>query len=175
MKVILTKINIRNLVLASVLASLTCAATLVVTIPSPTGGYMNLGDTIVLLSAYLLGPWWGAAAAGIGSGLADLMAGYAFYAPATILIKALMAVSAALLYRALGRRPWAVIPCGLAAEAIMVLGYWGYDALLMGSLAGAAAGLPSNLTQGLFGLAASSALTLSMKASPSIRGKFPAL
>jgi uncharacterized membrane protein len=175
MKVILTKTNIRHLVLSSVLASLTCAATLVVTIPSPTGGYMNLGDTIVLLSAYLLGPWWGAAAAGIGSGLADLMAGYAFYAPATILIKTLMAVAAALLYRALGRRPWAVILCGIAAEAIMALGYWGYDALLMHSLTGAAAGLPSNLIQGLFGLAASSALALSMKASPSVRGKFPSL
>ena len=57
----------------------------------------------------------------------------------------------------------------------MVLGYWGYDSLLTGSLMGAAAGLPSNLIQGLFGLAASSALALSMKASPFVRGKFPTL
>ena len=167
--------HIKNLVLASVLAALACVATLVLTIPSPTGGYMNLGDTIVLLSAYLLGPWWGAAAAGIGSGMADLIAGYALYAPATLLIKAVMALLAALLYHALGRKRWALLPCGIVAEAIMVLGYWGYDALLMHSLTGAAAGLPSNLTQAVFGLAASTALTLALKASAYVRNEFPSL
>ena len=167
--------HIKNLVLASVLAALACVATLVLTIPSPTGGYMNLGDTIVLLSAYLLGPWWGAAAAGIGSGLADLIAGYALYAPATLLIKAVMAIAAALLYKTLGRKSWALIPCGILAEAIMVLGYWGYDGILMGSLMGAAVGIPSNLTQAAFGLAASTALTLALKASPYVRREFPSL
>lgn len=71
------KTNVKNLVFASLLAALACVATMVITVPSPTGGYMNLGDTVVLLSAYLLGPWWGAAAGGIGSMLADLFAGYA--------------------------------------------------------------------------------------------------
>lgn len=165
----------KKLVLASVLAALTCVATLVLTIPSPTGGYMNLGDTIVLLSAYLLGPWWGAAAAAIGSALADLIAGYVLYAPATLVIKAIMAFLAALVYHALGRRRWALLPCGILAEAIMVLGYWGYDSLLTGSLMGAAAGLPSNLTQAVFGLAASTALTLALKASTYVRNEFPSL
>ena len=165
----------KKLVLASVLAALTCVATLVLTIPSPTGGYMNLGDTIVLLSAYLLGPWWGAAAAAIGSALADLIAGYVLYAPATLVIKAIMAFLAALVYHALGRRRWALLPCGILAEAIMVLGYWGYDSLLTGSLMGAAAGLPSNLTQAVFGLAASTALTLALKASAYVREEFPSL
>ena len=167
--------HIKNLVLASVLAALACVATLILTIPSPTGGYMNLGDTIVLLSAYLLGPWWGAAAAGIGSGMADLIAGYAAYAPATLLIKAIMAISAAFLYKVLGRKTWTLIPCGILGEAIMVLGYWGYDGLLMGSLLGAAVGILSNLTQAAFGLAASTALTAALKASPYIRREFPAL
>ena len=165
----------KKLVLASVLAALTCVATLVLTIPSPTGGYMNLGDTIVLLSAYLLGPGWGAAAAAIGSALADLIAGYVLYAPATLVIKAIMAFLAALVYHALGRRRWALLPCGILAEAIMVLGYWGYDSLLTGSLMGAAAGLPSNLTQAVFGLAASTALTLALKASAYVREEFPSL
>ena len=167
--------HIKNLVLASVLAALACVATLVLTSPSPTGGYMNLGDTIVLLSAYLLGPWWGAAAAGIGSGMADLIAGYALYAPATLLIKAVMALLAALLYHALGRKRWALLPCGIVAEAIMVLGYWGYDGILMGSLMGAAVGIPSNLTQAAFGLVASTALTLALKASAYVREEFPSL
>ena len=165
--------SILHLVMASVLAALSCAATLVLTVPSPTGGYMNLGDTVVLLGAYLLGPWWGAAAGGIGSMLADLMAGYALYAPATLLIKGTMAFLAALLYRVLGKKGMAVILCGAVAEAIMVFGYWFYDGLLMGSLDGAAVGIPSNLMQAVFGLAASTALTLALKKSAYVRELFP--
>ena len=168
-----TNRSITHLVMASVLAALSCAATLVLTIPSPTGGYMNLGDTVVLLGAYLLGPWWGAAAGAIGSMLADLMAGYALYAPATFLIKGVMALLAAHLYRFLGRKGGAVVLCGLLAESIMVFGYWFYDGLLMGSLAGAAVGIPSNLMQAAFGLAASTALTLALKKSAYVRELFP--
>lgn len=65
----------RLLVLTAALAAMACAATMVVRIPTPTGGYVNLGDAVVLLGAYLLGPGWGAAAAGIGSALADLLGG----------------------------------------------------------------------------------------------------
>ena len=44
----------RLLVMTALFAALGCAATMVVKIPSPTGGYMNLGDTVVLLGAFLL-------------------------------------------------------------------------------------------------------------------------
>ena len=66
--------KIRTMVMAAVLAALTCVATMVVQIPSPMQGYVNLGDCIVLLSGWILGPWWGAAAGGIGSMLG--IAGY---------------------------------------------------------------------------------------------------
>ena len=73
--------KIRTMVTAAVLAALSCVATMVVQIPSPMNGYVNLGDCFVLLSGWLLGPWWGAAAGGIGSMLADLLLGYGHYAP----------------------------------------------------------------------------------------------
>lgn len=167
--------QIKNLVFAALLAALACVATLVLTVPSPTGGYMNLGDTVVVLSAYLLGPWWGAAAAGIGSMLADLFAGYPAYAPATLVIKAVMALLAAVLYKALGKKNWAFIVCAVAAEAVMVVGYWLYDGFLMGSVMGAAVGIPSNLVQAAFGLIASTALALALKTSKYVRDLFPAL
>ena len=65
--------KIRKLVLAALLAALVCVATMVVQIPSPMQGYVNLGDCFVLLSGWLLGPGYGAAAAGIGSMLVDLL------------------------------------------------------------------------------------------------------
>ena len=57
----------------------------------------------------------------------------------------------------------------------MVLGYWLYDGLLMGSLAGAAAGIPSNLVQAAFGIAASALLAAALGRSAYIRWEFPRL
>ena len=99
--------KIRKMVLAALMAALTYVATMVVKIPSPMQGYVNLGDCCVLLSGWILGPWWGGAAAGIGSMLTDLLNGYAHYAPGTLVIKALDAIVAALIVKALGRKPYA--------------------------------------------------------------------
>ena len=88
--------KIRKMVLAALMAALTYVATMVVQIPSPMQGFVNLGDCCVLLSGWILGPWWGGAAAGIGSMLTDLLNGYAHYAPGTLIIKALDAMAAAL-------------------------------------------------------------------------------
>ena len=65
--------NDRNHVLkittAAVMIALTCVLTLAVKIPTPTKGYLNLGDCAVLLSGWLLGPVYGAIAGGVGSAL----------------------------------------------------------------------------------------------------------
>lgn len=72
--------NLTLIAAAAVLAALTCVATMVVQIPMPlTKGYVNLGDVLVLTSAWILGSPWGIAAAGIGSAMADLLTGYAYY------------------------------------------------------------------------------------------------
>lgn len=168
-------LNTKTLVMASLLAALCCVATMVIRIPSPTGGYMNLGDTVVILSAYLLGPAWGAAASGLGSALADLFSGYTAYVPGTLVIKALMAACAAWIYLLMKKRAAALPVAALAAEAIMVAGYWLYDALLAGSLIGAAAGIPSNLVQSALGIAASTVLTLALSRSDAVLREFPHL
>ena len=54
--------KLRTLILAAMFAALTCVATMIIHIPSPIGGYFNLGDCMVLLSAFVLGPVWGTAA-----------------------------------------------------------------------------------------------------------------
>ena len=56
-----------KLVLSALMAALVYVATSIIQIPSPVNGYVNLGDCFVLLSGWLLGPWYGGAAAGIGS------------------------------------------------------------------------------------------------------------
>ena len=117
-------------------------------------GFVNLGDCFVLLSGWLLGPWWGAAAGGIGSMLADLLLGYGHYAPGTLVIKGLMALVGALVFKALGKKSAAALVSGVVSEVIMVVGYFGYAGLLLGKGIGAAASIPGNLVQGAVGLVA---------------------
>ena len=146
--------NIKKLVLAALMAALTYVATSIVQIPSPMNGFVNLGDCFVLLSGWLLGPWWGAAAGGIGSMLADLVLGYGHYAPGTLIIKGAMALVAALVFKAFRKNTAGALIGGVAAEVVMVAGYFGYAALLLGKGIGAAASVPGNLVQGAVGLVA---------------------
>ena len=144
--------KIRKLVMSALLAALVFVATMVIRIPSPTGGYVNLGDCFVLLSGWLLGPWYGAAAAGIGAMLTDLLAGYTYYAPATLVIKALDAMVAALIWRSMGRKRGSLIVSGVVGELIMTAGYFAFTALLLGKGLGAALSIPGDLIQGATGI-----------------------
>ena len=172
----------RLLALTGLFAALGCVGTMVLQVPSPTGGYMNLGDAVVILGAWLLGPVYGAVAGGVGPAMADLLSGYAVYVPATLVIKAVMALTAAGLYRALKRR--GLFLCAAAAEVPMVLGYWLFDGLLAAASGGgalglcltaSAAGIPSNLVQAAFGAAASTLLALALRRSGYVRKQFPNL
>lgn len=150
--------KIKKLTLAAALAALTTVATLVIQIPSPTKGYINLGDTVVNLAAWLLGPLYGGAAAGIGSAMADLISGYTAYAPATLFIKAAMAVAAFYVYHALSRKKetlQARITAAIVSEIIMVVGYAVFAGFLYGSFSTALLSVPENLVQGAAGASAS--------------------
>ena len=110
----------------------------------------------VLLSAFLFGPFYGAVAGGIGSMLADILSGYAFYAPATLVIKGLIAVIAALLWKAMrkrgGDKVWKKILASLVAEIWMAAGYWTFETLFLGEAKAALASVPNNIAQGLVGV-----------------------
>ena len=66
----------RIIILAALMAALTCIGTMIIKVPTPTNGYIHPGDGFVLLSGLLLGPIYGSLAAGIGSALSDLITGY---------------------------------------------------------------------------------------------------
>ena len=57
----------------------------------------------------------------------------------------------------------------------MVAGYWLYDGILMNSMLGALAGVPSNAVQSLLGIAASTVLALALKGIKPVREWFPKL
>ncbi len=143
-------ISIRSLALGGVMAALVCIATSFFKLPVPvTQGYIHLGDAFVLVSAAVLGPT-GIAAAAIGSMLADLLGGYFTYLVPTFVIKGLVALVAYLGLK--GNKPFWLQLCVLvAAEAVMVLGYFLAECILYGAAAAAGAVLP-NVVQGIGGV-----------------------
>ncbi len=148
------KANTRKMSMTAMLAALCCVATMIIKIPSPFKGYLNLGDCVVLLSGWLLSPVYGFLAAGLGSALADLFSGYVVYAPATFVIKGIMALAAYYIYKwvssKIGNTPARIIG-GLIAEVIMVFGYYIFEGFLYGFVA-SAVNIPANAVQGTVGL-----------------------
>jgi uncharacterized membrane protein len=147
---------------SALFSALVCVATMAVRIPTPgTGGYIHLGDAFVIMAGVMLGAHHGGLSAGLGSALADIFSGYAFYAPATFVIKGLAGAVCGLVYHGAGRLPSGVaagprgrsgIPaavrcvlCGLLSMVIVVLGYLGFELAVYGS--GAFASVIPNLIQ----------------------------
>ena len=150
-----------KLITASLLAALCCVATMVMQIPTPTGGFVNLGDTIVIVSAFMLSPVYAALAAGIGSMLADILASYIQYAPATFFIKAAMALIAWFVLRLAKKLVEKnvffslsfTVLAALCAEALMVAGYFVFEAFILSYGAGGAlASVFPNIMQGFAGI-----------------------
>ena len=165
-----------QVVLTALFASLICVATMLVQIPIPaTGGYANLGDGIILICAFLLQPLCAVIAAGLGSALADIMAGYISFVPGTLVIKAGVALIAALVFGRLGKKGSenksfvALVLAGVAAEAFMVLGYFFYESVLLGMGSGAAGGIVGNIGQGIVGIIIASVVAPVLRRSDGIR------
>lgn len=144
----------QKIVTAALFAALTCVATMIIKIPSPLNGYINIGDSIVLLAAWTLSPLYAFLAAGIGSALADILSAYIVYAPATFVIKGVMALIAFYGIRILPKKAnsfTAKIIGGALAEIWMGAGYFLFEGLLYG-FAPSAVNIPANCIQGIAGL-----------------------
>lgn len=144
----------QKIVISSLFAALICVATMLIKIPSPLKGYINLGDGIVLLAAWILPLPYGLVAAGLGSTLADLFSGYVVYAPATFVIKALMAVVAYSFYNFFAKKAKPTLSrvfSGILAEIVMILGYFLFEGILYGFVP-SLVNIPANAVQAVAGI-----------------------
>ena len=146
--------NTKKLVMAALLAAIACIATMIIKIPSPLKGYINLGDCIVLTAGWLLPAGYGFLAAGLGSALADIFSGYVVYAPATFIIKGVMALVAFYGFKLLNKKIGNIasrILSGILAESVMVLGYFVFEGFLYGFVP-SIVNIPPNCVQGVAGI-----------------------
>lgn len=151
------KRTLGQLTLTALLMAMVTVATMLIQVPVPaTKGFINIGDTIIFVAALLVGPRAGLIAGGLGSALADVISGYAVWAPWTLVIKGLEGLIAGLIgfaafRKAKGLPPRAILGLALGA-AWMVGGYYIAGSVLVGYQA-ALVEVPGNLLQG-FGSAA---------------------
>ena len=129
-----SKNDLRIIALCGIFAALVFIGT---ELKIPTAiGYMNLGDGVILIASYFIGPAAFFPAA-IGSALGDLIAGYPVYIAPTFVIKGLMGVVSALIMKqSQGKRAAGLVlrlAAGIIAELIMVGGYFVFEMLMYGA------------------------------------------
>lgn len=143
-------------------SALVCAGTMIIQIPVPqTKGYINLGDALVLTIAMLFGAKIGGLAGGIGSALADIILGYAHWAPFTFVIKGLEGIIAGSLAYKAQKTPLRILFLVIAGLE-MVVGYFITEIFLYG-IGPALAELPGNLFQAGGGVVISIVLVFGIK------------
>jgi len=139
----LAKSRTHKIAMAGIFTAVVFLATYLLRLPAPTG-YVNLGDSVILLAVV----WMGKPSvipAAVGSALADLLS-YPIYTPATLIIKSAMALAAVAILKITKSHRAGRLIAFLLAELIMVAGYFLYDMLIYGS-AGALVNLVGNAGQ----------------------------
>lgn len=98
------KVQTQTIARAAIFTALTMVATMVVHIPIPqSNGYVNIGDAMIYITAFVCGPWAALVAGGVGSALADVILGYANWAPFSLVIKGLEGLICGLVMSAIFR------------------------------------------------------------------------
>lgn len=155
--------KVRKLVLAAFFAAIIFLGTFIIKIPIPNG-YIHFGDGFIYVAAALLPLPYAMAAAAIGGLLADLIAGFAAYAPFTAAVKLLIALAVGLIvhknalvnrWRGKGTETsgmMSLIVASIVGGIVNAGGYFAADCILYGAAAAVSA-LPLNSLQSAFGIA----------------------
>jgi uncharacterized membrane protein len=152
----------------AILTAVTALFTLVRVPFAPTRGYFNLSDVAIFFSALTIGPFTALLAGGLGTAMADIISGYAQWAPISFVVHGLQGLVIGLLARRGG-----ILNLGLGAAAGTVIMCTGYllAGWLMVGLGAALAEVPINLLQNLAGIIGGVSLHLAVKkAYPPIAG-----
>lgn len=166
-----------RLVLTALMICLVMLATFAIRVPSPfTQGYIHLGDSMIFLAVLLLGKKGGAVAGGLGSAMADMIAGYAVYAPWTFIIKGIMGFIMGWFIEASSKSKLAAVKVGgmpviqiigmVIAGLEMVIGYGIVDGVFAGNLLAGFMGAPFNVIQFTVGLVLATLIAMALYKTP---------
>ncbi len=172
-----------RIAMAAVLTAITAVFTLAVRVPvAPTRGYINLGDVAIYFTAFTFGPVTALIAGGLGTAIADLLAGYAQWAPISFVNHGVQGLAAGLIIQSrIGKRNEAVpgkfdpltitgvVIAGIVGTVIMVGLYFLAGGFMVGFPA-ALVEVPGNIIQNVAGVLLGTLLALSVyRAYPPVR------
>ncbi len=141
--------KLRRIALLGIFTALVVVMTLIIRVPVPqTNGYINLGDSMILLGAMYFGGGFGAIIGSFGSAIADIIGGYSSFAPFTFVIKGIEGLLFGLLLTFFNRKSKILFLSisAIVATLWMVLGYFVVEVFKF-KIAAAVAELPGNLLQ----------------------------
>ena len=162
--------KVYHIVMTAMMMCIIMVSILLLRIPIPfTQGYVNLSDAMIFMAVIILGWRYGAVAAGMGSLLGDLLAGFAMWAPWSLVIKAVMAVIFGLIIQIAANRAGKTekgnrlflsveIVGMIIAGCFMAAAYFFAEGIMYGNWAVAVLGIPWNVGQFLLGTALAVAL-----------------
>lgn len=140
------KINSKKITYTALMMTLVFLSTVMIPIPSPLGGYINLGDAAIYISAFILGPTLGFLAGGVGSMLGDFSLSFFIYMIPTLIIKGSMGAVSGYLFK---KNKYLLGV--LAGLIIMVSGYYGAEIIIFSNFLSPLANVPFNFIQGTIG------------------------
>ena len=139
-----------RIALVAVLIALTAVFTLLIRVPTPAKGYVNLSDVAITFAALSFGPWVGLVAGGVGTALADLLGGFAPFAPLTLVAHGVQGLVIGWICRR--NRSLPVMIAAWAAGALVMVGsYLVGEGLIYTGWPPALAEAPLNAFQALVG------------------------
>lgn len=150
-----SKFTIITAALMGVMTALVAVTTFAIQIYIPTTrGYLNFGDIMIFVSALTFGPLIGGFAGGVGSAISDVLGGYAYFAPSTLVIKGTEGVIAGLISNRIS--PRRDVLAVIIAGAEMITGYFLAEFFPLQEGWAALSEVPANILQivvgGLVGL-----------------------
>lgn len=143
-------VKIREMVEISLMTAITYLAVSFLHIPYGSGGVVHLGDSIIFITAVLLGTRQAVISGAVGMTMFDMMNQYAQYAPYTFVIKAVMALILGLIVNSGNSRGdnWGKNIIGLIlASAWGVAGYYGAEVIMYGNFLTPAVNILGNVIQ----------------------------
>ena len=179
----------------AILIAVTALFTYVIRIPiAPTRGYINFGDVAIFFTAIIFGPITALITGGVGTALADLLAGYAQWAPFTFLAHGLQGLAIGLVINtgrklhvtsqqrnqsksgqeeltSVPRKPGIVsLLLAFVLGTLVMGGIYFLTGGLMVGFAAAATEIPGNILQNVAGILVGTPLAMAVwKAYPPIR------
>lgn len=161
--------KLSHIILIGLMIAGVCMGTMVVQFPMPsTNGFINIGDSMIFITSILFGPLAGMLAGGIGSSLADLLSGYAHWAPFTLVIKGLEGLIVGFLMRGSFSKAKMIISCVIGA-AFMIIGYYFAGGILEGSFIVSLESIPGNSIQGIASILIGVPVAMAISKTPYVK------